>query len=293
MKIAMHTDRLQKRFGAAGAVRMIAEAGFEAVDLSMYGTDNAYFEQSGRLLASEICRVAEGLGISVTSAHAPFSDFLPTAEADAHNREVFSSMCHAFKIASRAGAETVVVHPAFICPHLTRDERFELNMELYHHLNKVARDEGIRLLIENTYGRHRRKSDRLVKTVCSDTAELIRYADALCEFGIGLCFDVGHASLVGESAESMIRELSGRINLVHVHDNDFYTDSHTLPYLGETDFHAVCKALGRVGYTSDITMESDGFIRNMPDAIIPSALELTARVASHLRDEISRYSLTN
>ena len=270
---------------------MIAEAGFEAVDLSMYSTDNTYFEQSGKLLASEVLRVAEGLGISVTSAHAPFSDFLPTAEAAAHNREVFSSMCHAFKIASRAGAETVVVHPAFICPHLTRDERFELNMELYYHLNNVARGEGVRILTENTYGRHSKKSDRLVKTVCSDTAELKRYADALCELDIGLCFDVGHASLVGESAESMIRELSGRINLIHVHDNDFYTDSHTLPYLGETDFPAVCKALGRAGYSSDITMESDGFIRNMPDAVMPDALRLCASVAAHIRDEIVKYSL--
>ena len=36
MKLAIHTDRLERRFGAIAAIKLIAAAGFEAIDYSMY-----------------------------------------------------------------------------------------------------------------------------------------------------------------------------------------------------------------------------------------------------------------
>ena len=35
VKLSMHTDRLESRFGAIGAIKMIAEAGFEAIDWAL------------------------------------------------------------------------------------------------------------------------------------------------------------------------------------------------------------------------------------------------------------------
>ena len=40
MKISNHTEALEKRFGAVGAVRLNCEAGFEAIDYSMYEPDS-------------------------------------------------------------------------------------------------------------------------------------------------------------------------------------------------------------------------------------------------------------
>ena len=290
MKLSIHTDRLERRFGALSAIKMIAAAGFEAIDYSMYYTDSAVFSRGGRILASELRRVAESYGLVFSQAHAPFSDFSLSEGSDLTNRAVYSSICESIAIASRLGAPSIVVHPAVICPRLSREQRFDMNMELYRNLVSVADSYGIKIAIENVCAPHPEKSDKLVHGVCSDSEELIKYADALSHLGVTVCFDAGHAGLVGENAAGMVKALGNRIKHLHLHDNDFENDSHTLPYLQSTSYSSLCKALGRVGYNGDVSLESDGFFRNMPDALIPSALLFSRSVAAYIRDEIIRYS---
>ena len=290
MRLAIHTDRLEERFGAIAAVKMIAAAGFEAIDYSMYYANSAVFGRGGRILAAELRKIAESHGLVFNQAHAPFSDFLLGAENEGHNRSVYASIKDSISIAARLGAKTIVVHPALICPRLSKDERFMMNMELYSALIPFAKEEGIGISIENVLSRHPDKKDKVVKSVCSDAEELIRYADALSPYGVTVCFDAGHAGVVGESAAGMVKALGGRIKHLHLHDNDFNVDSHTLPYLASTNYPSLCKALARVGYSGDITLESDGFIKNMPDGLILPALIFSRSVASYIRDEINRFS---
>ena len=290
MKLSMHTDRLQQRFGAIATVKMIADAGFDAIDYSMYYDDSPIFNRGGRVLASELSRIAEARGLVFNQAHAPFSDFALGEDSEVKNRKVYSSICEAIVLASKLGAPTIVVHPALICPRLSADARFEMNMELFSHLISVAKDNGVSLAIENVWARHPDKNDKIVKSVCSDAGELIRYADALASDGVTVCFDAGHAGLVGESAAGMVKALGDRIKHIHLHDNDFETDSHTLPYLASTNYSSLCKALGRVGYSGDVTLESDGFFKNMPDGLLPSALLFSRSVAAYVRDEINKFS---
>ncbi len=286
----MHTDRLEQRFGAIGAVKMIAEAGFDAIEYSMYTKNLSVFSRGGRILAAELRRIAEGHGLSINIAHAPFSDFSPLPEDCEKNRAVYNSICESIHIAARLGVKGIVIHPAYICPRLSADERFEMNMELYSRFEKVARDLGIGIFIENVYRWHSPTVDKIVRSVCSDADELIRYSDALSSDIFSICFDVGHAALVGESAASMIRALGGRIGHIHIHDNDLESDLHTLPYLGNGDFSAIARAISKIGYSGDITLEADGFLRNMPNALVPSALLFMRSVASHIRDEIIGFS---
>ncbi len=290
MKLSIHTDRLERRFGAIAAVKMIAKAGFEAIDYSMYYSDSAVFGSGRRILASELKRAAEALGLAFNQAHAPFSDFRYGAENEGHNRMVYTSICDSVEIASSLGAKTLVVHPAVICPRLSRDARFEMNMELFSRLTSFADNYGIGISIENLYPREREKKELPLGRVCADTEELIRYADALSDKGVTVCFDAGHAGLVGESAAGMVKALGERVKYLHLHDNDFKTDSHTLPYLANTNYSSLCKALGGAGYSGDVTLESDGFISQMPDALIPSALLFSRSVAAYIRDKIIKYS---
>ena len=285
----IHTDNLERRFGAIAAVKMISAAGFEAIDYSMYYTDSAVFGRGGRILAGELRRVAEGYGLAFGQAHAPFSDFHIGEEYEGKNRAVFASIRESIYIAARLGARAIVVHPAEICPRLSPDARFDLNMELFSHLTPYAADAGINIAIENIWARHPDKKDKLISGICSTAEELIRYADALSGDGVSVCFDAGHAGLVGESAAGMVKRLGDRIKYIHLHDNDFEKDSHTLPYLQSTNYSSLCKALGRVGYSGDVSLESDGFFKNMPDPLVEPALLFSRSVAAHIRDEIERY----
>ena len=215
MKISNHTDRLEGRFGALEAVKMTAAAGFEAIDYSMYTADGAVFGRGGSILVREMRNIAEGMGVAFNQAHAPFAKFKPGDENEEENRKIFYSMRRAIEIGAELGAETVIVHPAFICPCLTPDQRFEMNMEIYSRLLTTAREYGVRIAIENMYGRHRDDRTKIIRNVCSHAEEFIRYVDAFDSPYVTACLDVGHAGLVGESADGMIRALGARIGNAH------------------------------------------------------------------------------
>lgn len=285
MKTANHTDALERRFGALAAVRMNCEAGFEAIDYSMYEPTGAVFELGGKALVREMRRVAESHGVVFNQAHAPFSRFKIGAENDAKNREVYYSIVRSMEIAAELGADTVVVHPSVICPSLSADDRYEMNMEFFGNLLPRVKNLGIKIAIENMWGRHKDFRDRIVKDVCSDAAELIRYVDGVNDTCVTACLDVGHAGLVGEAADEMAIALGDRLTAIHIHDNDFTSDLHTLPYTSEMNFDSLTSALAKIGYSGDMTLEADCFLKRFPDALVPAALSFSARVAAHLRDE--------
>lgn len=64
----------------------------------------------------------------------------------------------------------------------------------------------------------------------------------------------------------MIHSLgSRRLQALHIHDNCFDKDIHTLPFLGKIPFPDVMKALHNIDYKGDLTFEADNFIKNLPN----------------------------
>ena len=291
MRTSTHTHFLEKRFGALAAVRMCCEGGFEAIDYSMYEGDGAVFGRGGRLLAAEMRRVAASFGVVFNQTHAPFSRFRPGEENEDYNRELFYRICRSIEITAELGAPRVIIHPAFICREITADERYYMNMELFRALIPVARRHGVEIAIENMWGRHRDDEDRIIKNVCSDAEELIRYVDGIDDPIVTACLDVGHAVLVGESPDGMVRALGHRLSSIHLHDNDFYRDEHTLPFTRKLNFIALAEALSDISYRGDITLESNSFMDAMPDGLVGAALTFSARTAAYIRELVENGGL--
>ena len=288
MKISNHTDRIEEKFGTLASVRMNCEAGFEAVDYSMYNATSPVFAPDGTSLANEMKRVAKSYGVGFNQTHAPFSRFKLGNENTDENRRIFYSIMRAMEVTAELEAPIVVVHPSVICPCLSADERFDMNMEFYGKLLPRAKNLGIKIAIENMWGRHRDDKTRIIKDVCSDAAELIRYVDALNSDSVCACLDIGHSGLVGESCDEMALSLGDRLLSLHIHDNDFYHDDHTLPYLGKINFPKLIEALRRINYKGDITLEANEYLKGFPDKLYPAALNMLARVASYIRDEVEK-----
>ena len=288
MRISNHTEALEARFGALAAVRMNLEAGFEAIDYSMYSADGAVFSAGGVLLARELRRLAASYGAVFNQAHAPFTHFKLGAENNDENRAIYYSVLKSIDVAAELGAGVIVIHPAVICPYLSADARFEMNMEFYSKVLPRAKNLGVKIAIENLWARHKDNPDRIVKSVCSDAAELIRYVDGMADSSVVACLDIGHAGLVGESADSMIRALGSRLGALHINDNDFMKDRHLMPYVGGVNFDRVIRALASVGYKGDITLESNYFLDTFPDALVPAGLQFMAKTASFIRDTVEK-----
>ena len=114
------------------------------------------------------------------------------------------------------------------------------------------------------------------------------YADALGE-QYTVCLDVGHAGLTNETADKMIRAIGKkRLGALHIHDNDFYHDSHTAPFYGKMNWDEITSALADINYDESFTFEVESaFWTPIKELRLPAAKYLHA-IGSYLVSEIER-----
>lgn len=283
--LVTQTDCLGRRFGDRQAIRMLADAGFDGLDYSMFAMTNhptcilctdEWREEIGALKA-----LSETLGLPFVQGHAPYS-FRDKSD-EAWEKVNFPLLIRSIEIAGMLGIENLVVHPIH---HLDYKKNrvllHEWNMRFYRALIPYAREAGVRLCLENMWQRDPKRGNIISDDTCSAAEELAAWADELNDPAIGVCLDIGHCGLVGRDAAESVCTLGSRLSCLHVHDNDFMSDLHTLPYLGHTDWDAVLDALAKVGYEGNLTFEADRFFESMPDSLLPDALKLMVSTGRHM-----------
>ena len=95
--------------------------------------------------------------------------------------------------------------------------------------------------------------------------------------------DFGHAALTGNEPVNFIEQMSSNtLKALHVQDNDYVSDRHTVPYLGELNWTAIMQSLKRIEYAGDLTFEIFNYLKRFPDELIPEALRFAASVGRYL-----------
>ena len=260
-------------FGMEKTIEIFADAGFQAIDFNLDLSDDCN-DESGPSLYYGLKAFAAERGIRFCQTHAPFarsSGFSPT----------FEHLTKSLQKSSWLGADMVVVHPLYPRNYRKEDcyqEMFDCNLDFYRRLAPYAREYGVKIAIEN------------IPKAITDTPEgLIQLFDALNDPAFTVCFDVGHANLVGEKPSKFIRALGDRLGCTHIHDNDSISDSHILPYHGDIQWEAVMKALADIGYTGNLNYEAGHFVRRLPEELRPQAAGYMAQVGFHLIDLFHTY----
>lgn len=277
MLLSTQTDVTAREFGLPEAVRLIGAAGFDAADISMFDDEwNQWMFADGfgpRVL--EVKRAAKEAGIALNQAHAPF----PTMkDGDAEfNEKRMAQVKRSIEIAGMLEVRNIVVHPVVF-----RKQMKAKNLTMYRELQSAARKAGVRIALENMWGRDNRRNV-ICKNVCSDAESLAEYFDALDPDLFSVCLDLGHIGLVGDYEVGTIKKLGAkRLKCLHVHDTDYRNDLHTLPWCGRLPWQEIMAALGEIGYTGDLTFEADNFIAHTPKTLIPSALRYMHDVGREL-----------
>jgi sugar phosphate isomerase/epimerase len=86
-------------------------------------------------------------------------------------------------------------------------------------------------------------------------AALIDWLEGDLDLGdAGVCLDVGHAHLMGGSAEAA-EVLSGHVITTHVHDNAGVSDDHLVPFDGTIDWTGTLMSLFKIGYAGPLMFE--------------------------------------
>ena len=284
MILSTQTHGLSRAFGDEKAIEMLAEAGYDALDYSMF--DNDILDKDNyREIALNLKKIADKNSIYFNQAHAPFPSVRYGDEE--YNRDAFKRIIRSMEIAAILGAGIIIVHP-FTCPSDV-DQKSE-NIAFYNKLLPYCKEYNIKVALENMWGYDERR-DYIVANVCSTGVELAEYVDALDSEWFVACLDIGHSGLIGEEAADAIKILGkDRLKALHVHDNDYKSDCHTIPFLGQINWDSVTQALSSIGYDGDFTFEADSFLDGFDREFLPSAARYMHDVGRYLIKKIESFN---
>ena len=246
--------------GERKAVELIAKAGFDGWDFSLYEickyskklgcaphSDHPLAGPGYLKFARELKQIGLDNGIVCNQSHAP----VPSYAAP-----VRSLLKRAVECTAEVGGEVCVIHP-------DNNGTVEENTEMYLELLPFAKEHGVKIATENMWNWDKEK-DQASPAACSTPQSFKAHMHAIDDPFFVACLDMGHAEMRGHgtNAVEMIRTLGSRIGAVHLHDNDQWKDSHHIPFSMHIDFYAIMKELKAVGYSGWCTLESYNYLKD-------------------------------
>lgn len=282
MLFSSTTTGLVGSYDLETSVRIMMDAGFPAIDLSMCSHNEYLFADNWRETADHLRALTDSRGVIFNQAHAPFG-----GGYDHYTSQLVPLMPRVFAVAGRLGIRQVVVHPLQRGRYYGHEkELFDMNMTFYRSLAPYARDAGVKIAIENMWQNHP-VTHRICDDVCADPHELVAYFDTLDDPDVfTVCLDIGHVALCGREPEDAVRVIGhDRLGALHVHDVDYINDQHNLMGMGSINWERVCRALADVRYKGEFTLEALRFLTGYETAFKPTAVRFMADCARYYADK--------
>lgn len=252
------------KFGAKKAIEMLAAAGYDAIDFNLADIVNnseLQGEQACREYVAGLLSCAADNGVYFNQGHGVTC--VPCDNEDDKIKLLCRANIKAIEISSLLGIKTLVVHPINTGSYVGNEqENFKKNIAYFKELLPYAERYGVTLAVENMWFMDKKRGVR-TGSVCSNPFEHARYVDEMNSSFFVACLDVGHSSLAGREAQDCIRVLGNRLGALHIHDNDYLDDMHTLPGLSEMNWAEIMRALADVDYKGDFTLETDHFFDSL------------------------------
>lgn len=286
LKISTEIGSASKIIGEEKAVELIANAGFDAWDFSMfsmckYDWENKRMKENSHPLAGDnylafarkLKKIGLDNGIVCNQSHAPF----PTS-----CNAIRSYMKRAIECTAEAGGKICIIHPA-------NNKSAEENAEMYLELIPFAKEHGVKLATENMWNWDDEKNHSSA-AACSCPESFCKHIDVVDSEWLVACLDIGHAEMKGSDtcAAEMIKALGPRLQALHIHDNNKWHDSHQIPFSMNIDFDAVVRALKDIGYSGYLTLEADRYLNGFTVDNIAVGIKNLADSAKRLSDMYSQ-----
>lgn len=284
MKLSVDTLVFHRRYGDEKMIRMLADAGFDGVDYSYCGLseDDEVLGEHYREYAYKVRRRLDDSGLVCCQAHAPLS--MQYGQAFDESVDGYRKIVRAMEAASILGANYIVVH-ALKVPEGIDD--FTYNLGYYKSFEPYCEKFGIHIAIENIHKYHDKRKSAIGRF---NTPEVLyKFLDALDSTWYAVCVDVGHAAISGPEPEELIRGLdNGILKCLHIHDNDYQRDQHTLPYIGDLNWENITFALKEICYQGAFSLECINYFKRFDDVMMPEALAFAVKTGRYLIEQIEK-----
>jgi len=280
MRISTEISSPAKLVGEEMAVELVAKAGFDAWDFSMFGmceikrfprgafgTEHPLSKTDYLSFARRLRNIGLDNGIVCNQSHAPFPSIYPDCEL---------YLKRAIECTAEAGGNICVIHPE-------DSVSVEDNIKMYSDLLPFAKECGVKIATENMWGWDY-VADRACFAICATEESFCQLIDAVDDDFMVACLDIGHAEMMGDdvSAEGLIRALGKRLAALHIHDNDRLHDSHQIPFSMNIDFSKVIKALKEINYSGYFTLEAVQHLKNFEKHKVLDGLKEMSQSAKKL-----------
>ena len=287
MKISTTNAGLDTRFGFKESLKMIKDAGFDAVDynLSARGEPDQlgedYVEQAKQTRA-----YMDEIGLTCAQTHGPFPIMYNKPLDNTYSR--FVKLVRAIEFTAILGAPFIIIHSIEMPKPLFKDT-FDCNYNFYKTLQPYAEKFGVKIAIENLYIEDEKRHHYHAPGRFSTPDIMDKFLEALDSDVFCVCLDTGHAALCGVEPWMFADNLENKsaIATLHVHDVDYASDTHTIPYniargISGIDWEKTMHSLYEAGYKGTLNFEAHCFHTAFPDELVPDALDFSAKVAKHL-----------
>ena len=275
MKISTEIASAAKHVGEEKAIELMARAGFDAWDFSMF--DMARYDWANKCLvenghplrsadyvafAKRLRQVGLDNGIVCNQSHAPFPVSVP---------EIRSYLKRAIECTAIAGGQICIIHP-------DNNKSPEENAEMYAELLPFAKEHNVKIATENMWNWNR-ELDQAAPAACSHHDNFLAHIQAVNDPYFVACLDLGHAEMkgLGTTARESILTLGEHLQALHIHDNDCWHDSHQIPFSMQMDFDGIVRALKEINYGGYFTLEADRYLSAFtPDNVLDGIRDLAA-----------------
>jgi sugar phosphate isomerase/epimerase len=296
MLLSTQTSNIFSAFGAEEGIRVLKEAGYDALDASLFTMSTTpqspLYGDGWKEYTEELKRLSEKENMPFNQSHVPF--VFNWKNPNEFEERFMPLNIRGLIVSGILGVKTAIVHPYHYGEYFGHEEEiFERNMKFYRDLLPYAKEYGVKIAIENMW-RNEPKRKYICPSACGTAKDLARYIDTLDDDTFVACLDLGHCGLVGEEAQDAIRILGhDRLKALHVHDNNYREDTHTLPMMSMMEWDEICKALADIKYDGDFTFEADAFLRYVPKDFKPTACKFMADTGRYLISKIESHMQNN
>lgn len=226
----------QARFDPAAHLPLIAQAGFDAIELCAY-QGVQHFNLDDPQLVHRLKRGADDLGMSVWSIHSRDTGSLGSPDPAERARQL-DELHRCVDAAETLGAKIVISH-ALILGRFADDprQREDLLRQALEALQARTQESPVSIAFENDTTGVAGRSSR----------DVLRRLEGTSPAALGFVLDPGHANIAGDLA--VIKDTVGpRLISLHLNDNDGKGDLHLTPGAGSVDWNLVREMIQQSEY---------------------------------------------
>ena len=242
----IYFDHPAGRFSYSSMVDYFDKIGIGSIDMSFEHIKT--LDSGTRAVLYAAARRAKEKKIGLPVCHLSF--YMPDPRNAEKMTEYQKELFFGIDAAALMGISRAVVHPIAIYQKEIRyGDWVRANMAFLTPVVEYARGKGVRILIENMKSDREAPDNHLYGSCALNISSLAE------KLGAGVCWDVGHANISGFKQSEQLEILKGKLEVLHIHDNDGLRDAHLPPFDGNVDWEDVAFGLRCCGFSGILDIE--------------------------------------